>query len=167
MVAFEGQLHEAEFRRAQWVSSPKIVRWIGWMIVAPVALVLLTGGMEPIARDPVTSAAKLGAVLAFAVFMIVAPRRAITKAWRNTPLLHEHVAGQISEDGITWVTASTNSVYGWDKLIKHQMTDDLLLLYTSTHQALIIPRSYFKSSGDWDAARTLIERFGVRSKVET
>jgi YcxB-like protein len=158
VIDFEGRLQETEFRRAQWISSPMIRRWLGWMIVAALVMVLATGGIGPILRDPVTSGVKLVAGLAFAVFMIVAPRRAITKVWRNTPLLHEHVAGQISDNGITWVTASTNSKYGWNKMIKRRIRDDLLLLYTSTNQALIVPRSYFKSLNDWEAAKELIAK---------
>jgi len=86
MIAFEGQLQEDEYRRAQWLSSPLIIKWIGWIVLAGLVMVLLTGGLQPILADPVISGIRLAAAIAFAGFMIIAPRRAITKVWERTPL---------------------------------------------------------------------------------
>jgi|GEM_PF-4555030 len=158
MIRFEGQLQESEYRKAQWVSSPKIFRWVGWIIMAALVMNLATGGMGPILRHPLMGTVKLALGVAFALFMIIAPRRAVTKVWRNTPLLHERVNGYISEEAVGWKTPSTDSAFGWDKIIKARMRDDLFLLYTSSNQALIIPRSYFGSASEWDAAKALIAK---------
>ena len=82
-----------------------------------------------------------------------------SRRYGNAPLfLHERVTGQVTEEGISWKTASTDSTFSWDKIIKRRLGPDLLLLYTSMNQALIIPRSYFRSVSDWEAARELVTR---------
>ena len=158
MIEFEGQLQEEEFRRAQWASTPAFLRWFGWLILACVVMVFATGGLQSLRADPLADGIKLAAGIGFGLFMIIAPRRAITKVWRNTPLLHEPTSGHLSEAGIKWKTTSTDSTLTWDKITRRHTTDDLILLYTSARQALILPRSYFKSDGEWDAAKTLAAR---------
>jgi hypothetical protein len=71
-------------------------------------------------------------------------------------LLHESVTGSLSETGVRWKTSSTDATYRWDQLVKHRIAEDLILLYTSTNQALIIPRSYFEGPNEWEAAKVLI-----------
>jgi hypothetical protein len=158
MIEFEGQLDEDAFRRAQWLSTPGLVRWMGWLIAAALVMVLATGGLQPILQKPVESAIKLGVMVAFAIFMIVAPRRAITKTWQNTPLLHERVTGYLSEAGVRFQSNSNDTTLTWDKLVKQRLGKDLILLYTSARSALILPRSYFRTEEDWAAARELVTR---------
>jgi amino acid transporter len=158
MIEFEGQLDENGFRQAQWLSTPGLVRWMGWLIAAALVMVLATGGLQPMLREPVQSAITLVVMAAFAIFMIVAPRRAITKTWQNTPLLHERVTGYLSEAGVRFQSSSNDTTLTWDKLVKQRVSNDLILLYTSARAALILPRSYFRTDEDWAAARALVTR---------
>ncbi|HUR83483.1 MAG TPA: YcxB family protein [Thermoanaerobaculia bacterium] len=154
MIHFGGELQEAEFRRAQWFLSLRMLTWIGLVVLGAFLLWAVADGLGGIVRKPVLTIA----LLVYAAFVIIAPRRAVTKAWRNTPLLHQRVDGEISEDGVTWKTPSSDIRLSWDKFIGHRGRSDMLLIYTSPKAALIMPRSYFVNDSDWAAANEIAAR---------
>lgn len=133
------------------------------MIFVAFGLVIATGGLKSIEADPVTSFAKLAAVLLFATYVTVAPRRAIAKAWRNTPLLHEAVEGELDEPGVKWHTQSVDVDLAWEKVVKQKIADDFILLYSAANSAMILPRSYFATESDWQEAQKLVATGGWRA----
>jgi len=158
MIHFGGELQEAEFRRAHSGMVPRPQRWFGISLLAILALALLSGRWRFMLNDPTLNWLLIAWFLAFAIFLIVGPRGAITKIWQNAPLLHQRVDGTISEDGVVWKTPSGQLNLSWDKFIAHRRRADVLLIYTSLNAALILPRSYFANDSDWSAANDLAAR---------
>lgn len=133
------------------------------MIFVAFALVIATGDLKSIEADPAANLIKFSVMLLFATYVTVAPRRAITKAWRNTPLLHEAVEGLLGEAGVKWRTQSVDLDLAWEKVVKQKIADDFILLYSAENSALILPRSYFATESDWQEAQKLVATGGRRA----
>lgn len=161
MIRFAGQMSEAEFRRAQWLSSPRWTRWFGWVILAGLVVLTTTGGWHALLENPASQLPNFAIMLVLGIFAVVAPRRAIRRVWLRTPLLHEPVTGELSESAVVWQTPSTNSSFSWDKIVRRQVAPDMILLYTSERQALIIPQRYFATTEEWRAASELVSRLNA------
>lgn len=154
-IVFGGQLTEEQFRKAQWLTTPRMWYWLPWIMAASFVMVLVTGDRRHLVTSAV-DAVKLLALVAFVIFIYVAPRRAITKTWRMSKLLHERVEGELREDGIQWRTSVETAFFTWDKFLRHKNAGAFTFLYLGPAQALILPRSYFATDEDWTRARQLI-----------
>ena len=160
MIRFGGELQEAEFRRAQWMSTPWFLRWFGWLLLGLLVVMTATGGWRAVMADPASQLPRVLVVLLLATVAIVAPRLAIRKVWERTPLLREPVSGEIAESGVVWNTPSSQTTLRWDQIVKRQTSADLILLYTGPRQALLLPKRYFASEEDWRGASALITTAG-------
>jgi hypothetical protein len=86
--------------------------------------------------------------------------------WRRTyaksPYLHKPLSGSVSRDRFVIEGATGRSDLTWDQFVRIREDKDFLLLYQAPNLFSILPRDFFESDADWEAAR----RFAMRTSAD-
>jgi hypothetical protein len=76
------------------------------------------------------------------------------KIW-NAPTMRHEYKGTISSEGILYTGKKT--LITWEKIVKKQVTSEIIVLLTSNGILSFFPRGFFRSEGDWQRANQLVE----------
>jgi YcxB-like protein len=96
------------------------------------------------------------AIAAAGIYLILQPRIAAARMIRTNALIREGFTATADETGLTIVIPTGRSSIPWDKFYRWTVKPDMILLYVSAQQFLILPRTFFSSDSDWNQFQTLI-----------
>jgi|GEM_PF-6620471 len=92
----------------------------------------------------------------FGVSMFFAPGRAARRIFATSAMIgapHRYTA---DDDRLTIDTPYSSSNFPWRVFYTYRLDDDVILLYLSAAQSLVLPRNFFASGDEWEAFRTLL-----------
>jgi len=158
IITFEGQLNEKLFTRLQWLTSPRILRHLWWILLAVYGLGLLMGEHQAITANPLKLAIQALPYLFFVFFMAIAPRYAIRKHWSTNALIKSRVTGAADAEGIEWKTEYVTSRFPWKIFLKRKQAEDMVILYMATKTALYFPRLFFQDEAAWQSFCSIVEQ---------
>jgi hypothetical protein len=157
-IPFSGQLTEADFRRIQLAGYPRIFKFWPWVYLAAIVMVLLTGDLKEFVAHPMQNFPGAFFLLAFAIFLLVVPRRAARKTWQTNTGIRAPFSGLLKSTGISWQGTYAQGDYPWDALYGYRSRGEILLVYSGMHQALFLLPRFFASPAGWEAAQELVEK---------
>ncbi len=153
-ISFEGALTFAQYYAGLRMHyGSRLLNWIGIGVFAALAVI---AGIAAI-RDP-------GATLEFAIYLVVAAflsmflvvqEWSIRRNWRTNKLIQDRLEGVLDDQGLAVETERGSVRLPWDQLHQWQASPSHLLIYQSTDSFHILPRDFFSSEEDWNAAREL------------
>jgi hypothetical protein len=73
----------------------------------------------------------------------------------RAPTMHHEYMGTISSEGVLY--AGKKTLITWEQIAKNQVTEEIIVLLTSSGILSFFPREFFRSEGDWQRAIQLVE----------
>lgn len=102
----------------------------------------------------------LNASLAFVligVWMLVAPRFAVRRVWKNSPLLREPFSGVVSESGVRIESKYGSGEVPWGKYYRARLFKEVVLIYRDPSLFYIFHVSYFSDPQRWQQFKELVK----------
>jgi hypothetical protein len=149
MIRFEGTLTPETYRRALSVTGRRMRFYAGlWIVVGVIGL------FSAHVDQPVTWGLPLFFLL-FGVFVLIAPRMTVRRAFATDRLLSEPITGEADEQGIRMESTHGTSDLPWTMMHKVMITPKLVTIYQSAHIMRILPREFFADEESWQTFRRL------------
>jgi hypothetical protein len=167
-IPFKGQYTQSEFRRGVQLAgrTNSRNRFGGLMLVAALAAVVFLSGQSfyngAIFTDPFMLVRIGLALLLLAAYLLFDPIRAYLQTrrlWQN-PAMQQPITGRVTIDGLTYTNVSPYRNVPWSRFARLRLNKDLAALLTQDGVLTLLPKRFFKSEKDWEAAVKVI-----RSKV--
>ncbi|BAU65381.1 hypothetical protein STA3757_27660 [Stanieria sp. NIES-3757] len=167
-INFGGTLTEKQFHICQQYYLPtwfnfisKFAFWfyLGLMIVKWLMIFI---GLENPGDIPLSSREVFSAVfgdvfiLLWLWLLFQSTKRNSKKVWQSNKLIHGNFSGVATEQTLFWNHSYGESRFPWHVMLKYKEAKNIMMLYTSINQALIIPRNFFNSEEDWQQFRQLV-----------
>lgn len=96
------------------------------------------------------------AIGAGGIALILHPRIAAARVIRTNALIRDGCSGTADESGLTLVSPHGSSSIPWDKFYRSNVTPEMILLYVSAEQFVILPKTFFTSETGWNELQTLV-----------
>lgn len=136
---------------------------------AVVLLVIGIGGV--IAGLPSRSGAafaSLSAFIALGVFALLYPALIVSRVFKTNALLRDGFSGTANEEAFTAESPNGVSRIVWEKFHRAAIRPDMVLLYVSARQFLVLPKVFFATDSDWTEFQTIVrQRVRLRSRAGT
>jgi hypothetical protein len=156
-ISFRGTLTEPQFNRFQKHCAPLILRlilkwfpwcWLGFALVKVFAIDSYLTSFWVVFD--------LCFILYFLLFIPYLQKSQVKKAWQSNRLLREEIFGTVDRNGIIWRHAYGEMRFPWELILSYREVADIMLLYTSINQAILLPRDFFSAEADWLQFKQLI-----------
>lgn len=81
----------------------------------------------------------------------------LRNTWQRIPLLQSKYQGKLSEQGIDFTLENLSIAVEWQLIGFYQMTDEIVVLYLTYYNNIILPRHFFGlNPDDWQHSREII-----------
>lgn len=163
-IPFKGQYDRPTFFRAVRLANQPArnagrLRWLALAALAVLAALSLQSLRSPEENDPFTWV-RLGLGLALLLAYLLWPwGLAFVQArrlWAN-PALRQPISGRLQARGLTFTNTNPYRTVAWESYARLRLAPDLATLLTPAGVLTALPRSFFKSESDWQAARQLLQ----------
>src|SRR5690242_1267690 len=156
IVPFHGTVSWPLFKRAQW-------KHVGrrWLIVVMFPVVMAAYSWWTAGTLGSKWAIVFVCAFAYVPIMIVSSLFTWRRMYKETPFLHQLLAGSVSLEKFVLETTTGRTEMTWNQFVRIRDGEDVLLLYHEPQQFNILAREFFESDADWDTARGLATRVSV------
>lgn len=155
-IPFRGELTEAQYLQIARFIWPPLLRLTPYLVFAGCGVLLWRAW--PLSLAQPFKILQVLIVVAIGVAITRAPKSGARKAWRSDPLLQVEIHGTLSDDGVRWQQENRGVRLPWESILSYRRSDDILLLYRTPRQFLYIPRGFFESDAQWQAASALAQK---------
>ncbi len=163
-IPFKGQYDRATFFRAVRLANQPArnggrLRWLALAALAVLLALAIQSLRRPADNDPFTWV-RLGLGLALLLAYLVWPYGLsfiqARRLWAN-PALQRPISGRLQERGLTYTNTTPYRTVPWESYARLRLAPDLATLLTPAGVLTALPRSFFKSESDWQAACKLLQ----------
>ena len=141
-----------------------VPKWLTYVVISPLALVLLPN--IPALAVPWSPTSGTALWVAFAPWIGTAvvlswvgksaARRAADRVWVTTPAARLPTVMDVSTDGVRTVNASSETLYRWAMVARYRETANLLVLALDDGRSLLVPKRAVPDGPAEDELRGLI-----------
>ncbi len=119
------------------------VRWLvsGWMV-----LVFCSVAIVPVVNKRPTFGATALPLVVCVIFLLavwIVPQYSWKKTFEKDRRFQQEITGEISEDGIHFVTPNSDARTNWGLFVRYLESDKIFVLYQSNQIMNVLPKRFF------------------------
>jgi hypothetical protein len=157
-LVFEGRLSPGDLSRAmRLVEGLSMRRVVAFLFLG----VFLASGMAVFASGtcdwPILMPIGLGVLVILLIFLLI-PRWKTRRLLRRRQGIFAPQRWVVSEHGLERTMPTSTLTQQWSEISKYTIGEGLLILHITDLQVHILPRTFFQTSGDWEALLDIVKR---------
>jgi hypothetical protein len=158
-IPFGGTITREQFSLVQrmllpwWGSMRMTAIWIvSCVVVATIGLRGPTGSSVLVTLTSILIAAVL------IVFVWRLTKMTRDRQWRQVEATQQGITGSLSDAGLEWHAAKGTAHFAWSDINKVRQHPHMLLLHCAGNAANYLPKTFFASDSEWNAANAFALR---------